>query len=143
MPAHTIQVGDTVSLACPPEDARVARVAGSYVFIEWPWRSPDPDSRSRWNGQVALPRDPRSREWLNTPWRVEPDSDLLEVGDACLVGIPPTPVVVQEVRTYDPPKDTGWIPRPTLGLAVVPLGETGDEAGYVVYVDGAEPISVA
>jgi hypothetical protein len=137
------RAGEPVMLACEPADAHVARVSGGYAFIEWPWREADPGSRFRWNGQVALPRDAGSREWANTPWRVEPGAGELEAGDACRVGIPPTRVIVRAVRGYVPARDVGWLPRPTLGLSVVPAGDEDDEeAGYLVYLDGAEPVCV-
>jgi hypothetical protein len=43
-----------------------------------------------------------------------------------------------------PLRDVGWLPRPTRGLGVVPAGESENnlEAGYLIYIDGAEPISV-
>jgi hypothetical protein len=74
---------------------------------------------------------------------VEPDAGGLEAGDACRVGIPPTRVIVREVRSYAPAKDVGWLPRPASGLSVVPIDGEGDqEAGYLVCLDGAEPVSV-
>jgi hypothetical protein len=144
MPDGNFRVGELLTLVCPMVDARVAGVGGQYVFIEWPWREVDSDSKARWNGQVALPREIESYEWVNTPWRVEPDPDQLGVGDSCTVGIPATRVIVRAVRNYEPAKDIGWLPRPTLGLAVVPVGEAEDDedAGFIVYVDGAEPISL-
>jgi hypothetical protein len=76
------------------------------------------------------------------PWRVEPGAGGLEAGDACRVGIPPTWVIVREVRSYVPAKDVGWLPRPVLGLSVVAAGDEGDkEADYLVYLDSAEPVS--
>ncbi|SDN75150.1 hypothetical protein [Actinacidiphila guanduensis] len=145
MPVSDFQVGEPLTLACEPADARVATVWGRYIFIEWPWRQIDPESRVRWNGQVALPREADSGEWANTPWRVEPAADELAVGDSCRVGIPRTRVVVRAVRIYRPAKDVGWLPRPTVALSVVPFGDCdGDEeAGYLVHVDGAEPITAA
>jgi hypothetical protein len=145
MPENDFRVGESLTLACEPADARVASMSTQYVFVEWPWREADPESRARWNGQVALPRSADSREWLNTPWRIEPAVSELEVGDLCLVGIPATSVIVRAVRNYVPAKDVGWLPRPTLGLSVVPAGdyEDDEEAGYIVYLDGAEPISVS
>jgi hypothetical protein len=132
-----------LTLACEPAEARVARVSRWYVFIEWPWRKADPGSRFRWNGHVALPQDAESSEWAKTPWRAEPATHELEVGDACRIGIPSTRVTVRAVHNYVPGRDLGWLPRPTPGLSVVPIGDEGaEEAGYLVYLDGAEPISV-
>lgn len=144
-PAHIeYRVGDELVVWCDPEDARVADVRGGYVYIEWPWREVDLSSNKRWNGQLAFPRDPDSLEWANTPWRLDPDPSELEVGETCQVGIPRTAITVRSVRFYDPPRDLGWLPRPTIGLGVANVADArfGDEAGYVIYVDGAEPISL-
>jgi hypothetical protein len=143
MPDSDFRAGELLTLACEPADACIASVSSGYVYIEWPWREVDPGSRFRWNGQVALPWDAGSREWVNTPWRTEPDVGELETGDTCWVGIPPTRVVVRAVLRYSPARDLGWLPRPTLGLSVVAAGDKDDdEAGYLVYLDGAEPVSV-
>jgi hypothetical protein len=140
---NDFRAGESLILVCEPADARVASVSGGYVYLEWPWREADPRSGFRWNGQVALPWDGDSREWANTPWRVEPDTGELERGDTCWVGIPPTRVIVRAVCNYAPAKDVGSLPRPTLGLSVVSVGDEDDgEAGYLVYLDGAEPVSV-
>ena len=97
MPSSDFRIGEVITLACPPADARVVRVGSQYIFLEWPWREVDSDSKARWNGQVALPREIGSYEWLNTPWRVDPDASQLEAGDACMVGIPATRVIVRAV----------------------------------------------
>ncbi|MFD4874670.1 hypothetical protein ACFWOB_15105 [Streptomyces sp. NPDC058420] len=144
MSERGFQVGDHLSLECAPSDAEVSKIAGRYAFIAWPWREVDSRSQHRWNGQVAFPRSSDSFEWLNTPWRIEPDVGMLEEGDVCMVGIPPTRVIVRAVRSYDPAKDLGWLPRPSVGLSVVPVGdfEDDDEAGYMIYPNGAEPIII-
>jgi hypothetical protein len=93
---------------------------------------------------VALPRDEASYEWTNTPWRTEPAPWNLETGLECTVGIPPTRVMVREVQRYDPPRNLGWLPRPTKGLSVVEAALQDDEdAGYVLYLDGAEPVRLS
>ncbi|WP_405917811.1 hypothetical protein [Streptomyces sp. NBC_00728] len=144
MSERGIQIGDHLLLQCPPSDAEVCKVSAGYVFIEWPWREGDPESRYRWNGQLAFPRSSNSFEWLNTPWRIEPDAEDLNEGDVCMVGIPPTRVIVRAVHAYHPAKELGWLPRPNAGLSVVPVGEfeDDDEAGYLIYPDGAEPIVI-
>jgi hypothetical protein len=93
---------------------------------------------------VALPCDELSAEWSNTPWRVEPDPSDLKVGSRCMVGIPPTRVVVREVQEYDPPRSLGWLPKPTIGLSVAEVGDDQDDedVGYLIYLDGAEPVQV-
>lgn len=141
-PATDFQSGDELVISCEPADAVVARISDFYVFIEWPWRERDESSRMRWDGTLALPRNESSLEWANTPWRVEPSPEELNAGDTCMVGIPPTRIIVRRVYEYDPPRSLGWVPKPTAGLGVVESAMLdNEEAGYLVYLDGAEPIS--
>lgn len=137
-----VQAGDEFAISCEPADAVVARVTNHYVFIQWPWRERDELSRTNWDGTMALPRSEASREWANTPWRVNPSPEELEAGGSCVVGIPRTRVLVRKVYEYDPPCSLGWLPKPTAGVGVVEVGLSDDEeAGYEVYLDGAEPIT--
>lgn len=140
-----IQAGQCLILDCAPADAVVAKIASGYIYLHWPWRRIDPNSKVSWNGQVSFPVDANHFEWTNAPWRLEPDPEDLSAGDVCLVGIPGLEVVVRTVRQFDPPRDVGWLPRPTVGLSVVPVGDFQDdeEAGFLVYLDGPEPISVS
>jgi hypothetical protein len=138
-------VGDELLLECLPADARVVTVTDRYAFVEWPWREIDPASARKWNGLVAFPRDPDSLEWANTPWRLEPNPEELESGSTCRVGIPSTVVLVRSIRLFDPPRDLGWLPRPTTGLDVVIAGadQFDEDSGFLIYLDGAEPLSIA
>jgi hypothetical protein len=136
-----VRVGDELIISCEPTDAMVEGVSNHYVFIKWPWGERDQSSRARWDGSVALPRSESNPEWANTPWRVEPPPRELKAGSSCMVGIPPSRVLVREVQEYDPPCDLGWLPRPTMGLSVVDArDEDAEDAGYLVHLDGAEPI---
>jgi hypothetical protein len=137
-----VQVGDEFIISCEPADAVVANVTNRYIFIQWPWGERDEQSRTKWDGTLALPRDESNYEWANTPWRVEPSPAELEVGSSCMVGIPRTRVMVRRVYEFDPPRSLGWLPKPTAGIGVVEVGRREDEeAGYMVYLDGAEPIT--
>ncbi|GIF62325.1 hypothetical protein Ais01nite_03600 [Asanoa ishikariensis] len=43
----------------------------------------------------------------------------------------------------EPPADCGFLPRPELVIEVVPVDLLGDEeAGYVLYLNGNEPIDI-
>lgn len=141
---NLFEVGEVVGLECLPEDARVVQADGKYLYVKWPWGSIDPDSNYKWDGLRAFPVDPQSFEWTNTPWRLEPAPNELSPGDVCMIGIPYSRVLVRGVRRFDPPRDCGSLPRPSSALSVVPLGEFQDdeEAGYLVYLDGAEPVNV-
>jgi hypothetical protein len=138
-------VGDVIRIFCRPEGARVARVTERYTFIDWPWTTPDHDSNMVWDGTVALPRDSESVEWQNTPWRIDPEPGEVSMGTSCFIGIPATDVRVVSVEHYIPPKETGRLPRPRLGLSVVPVvsaEQMDEDAGFLIYLDAGEPIEV-
>jgi hypothetical protein len=84
----------------------------------WPWHRPDPEASVRWDGTHAFARDPQDPDF-NQLWRLDPPPAELQEGDLCEVLIPPTEVVVTWVARFDPPKNVGWLPRPTGVLDVV------------------------
>ncbi|MFF8478205.1 hypothetical protein [Streptomyces sp. NPDC015414] len=139
------QVGDVLRVFCAPTPARVAEVSSYYVSIEWPWGAIDPDSQDRWNGLVALPVEPDSWEW--SLFRTEQDPRTLKASDTCLVGIPETLVRVLDVAHYDPPMDTGRLPRSHTLMTVLPVdypsveGSEEDE-GDTIALDSAAPIAI-
>ncbi|HEY9476275.1 MAG TPA: hypothetical protein VIS06_20790 [Mycobacteriales bacterium] len=51
-------------------------------------------------------------------------------------------VIVERISRYDPPRDTGWTPRPALGIVVRPVEAVHDEGSFLLYINAAEPISV-
>lgn len=121
------RVGDVLRVSCAWTAARVAAVSGFHVSVEWPWNEADPDSRYEWNGQFGLPLDPDAGEW--SLFRTECDPRTLRPGDTCLVGIPETLVRVVDVGRYEPPLDTGRLPRPHTLLIVLPAGHPRDRDG--------------
>lgn len=137
-------VGEVLRISCAPANARVARVTDAYVMLAWPWGGADPDSRVRWDGTLAFPREPGHPEWRNTPWRIETDDVRgLSVADVCPVGIPLARVRVRGVRSRRPPADLGRLPRPELTLNVVFLGDEREPAaGFALHLPSAEPLVV-
>ncbi|MFF3663875.1 hypothetical protein [Streptomyces olivochromogenes] len=139
------RAGDVLRVSCTPTPARVAEVSPFYVSVEWPWGGIDPDSQYRWNSQVALPVEPDSWEW--SLFRTEQDPRTLKANATCLVGIPETLVRVLDVAHYDPPTDTGQLPRPHTLMTVLPVdypsieGSDEDE-GDTIELDGAAPIAI-
>ena len=118
------RVGDVLTVACPFTEARVEGNRWGDVSVRWPWWRVDPDSEFyHWNGVVALSADttpgPRTEPEL---FRTDPAPEFLAPGDVCRVGIPPTTVHVTAVDHFDPPQETGWLPRPTLAVSVLPRG---------------------
>lgn len=136
-------VGDRLLISAEAFDARVVGTTPHRLLIDWPWRETDPESDNSWDGTVGFPYAPGAPGWLNTPWRLEPDAAELHVGDPCFVGIPPTAVRVTSIERFEPPADFGFLPRPEYALEVVPVDAIEDpEAGYVLYLNGREPIHI-
>jgi hypothetical protein len=62
------RVGEIIRISCKREHARVARLMGGNVMLEWPWRVIDLDCRRfPWDVTVALPRDPEHYDWGDSP----------------------------------------------------------------------------
>jgi hypothetical protein len=141
--AQGFRVGDRLRISSGAFDAQVAGTTPRRVLVAWPWRDIDPESSNAWDGTVGFPRDPDAYDWVNVPWRLEPDASELSIGDRCLVGIPPTEVEVTSLERFDPPADFGFLPRPDYAMEVVPVGMLDDDqAGYVLYLNGREPINI-
>ncbi|MCG7206962.1 hypothetical protein [Streptomyces arenae] len=120
-------MGDIVRVSCPDTPARVTDKSPHHVSIEWPWWAVDPDSDwIHWNGQVALPHDPSSYEGQTGLFRTTPPLDTLEPGTTCRVGIPPTLVHVIAVDRFDPPLETGRLPRPRRHVVLLRAGHSHD-----------------
>ncbi|MEE6262747.1 hypothetical protein [Plantactinospora sonchi] len=118
------RVGDVLRISCPFAPTVVTHVDETDVVVRWPWWEIDPDAEGvRWNGEAALCHaDP------DALYTTDPPAGRLAPGDACRVGIPARIIHVIEVHEYDPPQETGWLPRPSLVLIVLPAGEAPDPA---------------
>ncbi|MFC1434181.1 hypothetical protein ACEZDB_26380 [Streptacidiphilus sp. N1-3] len=141
-----VRAGDVLSVRCEPVDARVSNDSPHYVFVRWPWGDIDRESRYRWNGDRAFPRRPDHYERDMDLFCLEPDAADLAVGDVCQVGIPAATVHVLSVEQFDPPQDSGWLPRPTWSLSVMRHGQTFDpdleDQGCLMYPGGHEPMEL-
>src|SRR5262249_30601300 len=140
--------GDHLVVSCQPHRAEVVGADKVYVYVQWPWRRPDPESVFRWDGTRAFARDPLHHDfdWL---WRLDPPPAELQTGDLCVVLIPPTEVVVTWATHFDPPKDMGSLPRPTGALTVVPASaqrhrgdEDEEQLGQGLYLNKGEPLEI-
>jgi hypothetical protein len=131
-------------VSCSPARAQVGKVTKFYASIGWPWREIDPDSRYRWNGEVAFPT-PASHDDARWIYPTDPEPQDLVEGQTCLVSIPETLVRIVDVIRHDPPQDVGWLPRPRLSLVVVgidePEGASGEDE-YLIRLDSGEPITI-
>lgn len=119
------RVGDVLSVTCPFTPTRVERgVTWDHVSVRWPWWGIDAESEFiHWNGVVALGVNDGSRFAPSVElFRTDPLPEQLKAGDICRVGIPPTVVHVTAVDHHDPPRETGWLPRPHLTVTVLRHG---------------------
>ncbi|KAB2364904.1 hypothetical protein [Actinomadura montaniterrae] len=140
------RAGDVLRISCPFTDATVSAVHAYSVSLRWPWWQVDPDSDFiHWNGDVALPRASsmdREREFFTSI----PDTDALAAGDRCEVGIPPTIVHVMSVERFDPPLETGRLPRPHRHVVILHYGESenpdAEFQGYSIDPDDDQPIAI-
>lgn len=141
--AFGYNVGDLLLISSEALDARVAGATPRRVLIAWPWWGVDLGSVNSWDGTVGFPRDSDAYDWCNTPWRLEPDPSELDKGGSCFVGIPPTEVRIIGIEKFEPPADFDFLPRPDCALEVCPVDMLeDDEAGYVLYLNGEEPIEI-
>jgi hypothetical protein len=76
---------------------------------------------------------------------MDPEPDEVSAGSSCFIGIPATDVRVISVEHYARPKETGRLPRPRLGVSVVPVmpaEQLDEDAGFLIYLDAGKPIEV-
>ncbi|WP_230329408.1 hypothetical protein [Nocardia aurantiaca] len=127
--AFEYRVGDILELSCPFTEARVTELTADDVHVEWPWWAVDPDSDGvRWNGVVALAAGPDTLGWDREVFRIQPAAGELAPDAVCRIGIPPTVVHVIAVRNLDPPRVTGWLPRPRREVVCLRAGQSLDAA---------------
>jgi len=118
-----LRAGDVLRVSCPFTPARVTDLSPEYVVVRWPWWDVDPDCDwVKWNGEVALPTGSASSEWDHDLFRVRPEAQRFAIGATCLVGIPPSVVHVIAVDRFDPPLETGRLPRPRRLVTVLRAG---------------------
>lgn len=119
--------GDVLRVSCPDAPATVTGITRHHISLDWPWWRVDPDCDwIHWNGEVALPlqNEPGDRE--TSFFRTDPPADRLAAGDLCRVGIPETVGHITRVDRFDPPLETGRLPRPRLSVTLLRAGEAHD-----------------
>jgi hypothetical protein len=130
LPRMDYRVGDVLHISCPFTATVVSGVDRTHVFVRWPWWRIDPDADGiRWNGDVALARDDPDELYAT-----DPPARRIAPGDSCRVGIPPRVVHVAEIYEHDPPQETGWLPRPTRELLIMPIDTTIDPDDDIPFV---------
>ncbi|GAA2742098.1 hypothetical protein [Kitasatospora cinereorecta] len=141
------RTGDVLRMECPFTSAAVTAVGRYHVAVRWPWWEVDTEARGiEWNGDIALPT-PADHGWTDSYFRTVPPEEELRAGDRCLVGIAPTVVHVLAVDHFDPPLETGWLPRPAAYIEFLLQGQSFDpeleEQGHTVDPAGGEPVRFA
>jgi hypothetical protein len=141
------RVGDVLQVSCPQSPTHVTEVGPFHVSVRSPWWRIDPDAdRIRWNGDLALSRDRSSHDWREDLLRSVPPADQLREGDCCTLGIPGTVVHVIDVVTFDPPRETGRLPRPYARVGVlrygVSLDPCAEDQGASIDLDGGMPVQL-
>ena len=140
---QTFRPGMLVRISAEPADADVVGTRPGRIVVAWPWNRSDPDSPHPWPGVVEFPVDPDAYEWRNTAWRIDPEPSTLAVGSTCIVGIPEVVARVQYVSDYDPVQEYGILPRPRLVVGAVDVAhETDEEAGFTLYLETDEPVTL-
>lgn len=142
------RVGDVLRASCPQAPTHVTSVSRFYVSVRSPWGRIDPDARQiRWNGDRALCRDPSHQDWREDLLRSVPPANQLREGERCTVGFPDTVVHVIAVETFDPPRVTGWLPRPHAQIVVLRHGVSADpraeDHGASIYLHDEMPVRLA
>ncbi|WP_151774753.1 hypothetical protein [Streptomyces abyssomicinicus] len=130
--------GDVLSIAVPFTECRVERgLTFHEVHLAWPWWRPDPGCEFiHWNGVVGLGADHSGTapEW--GMFRTDPAPEHLRAGDLCRVGVPPTVVHVTAVEVYDPPRETGYLPRERACVSLLPRGRSYREYPDHTHLNG-------
>ena len=153
-PRSRFRGGDVLRVSCPILETEVPLADEFEVFVRWPWGWLE-DSQSHWNeaagfnmdwkGQMGFDRD---RDHPDAGWlfQFDPGLPVLQAGDRCQVGIPPTIVHVFDVSSWYLGFTQTWEPHPSLAVAVLPqavaydLGQTDSVDTLRPY--GREPIRV-
>lgn len=134
-PRSLFRPGDVLWVSCPLREAEVSDADEFHVCVRWPWPwLHDAQSRrdqaagsdnSQWRGQLCFDRD---RDHPDAGWlfRFDPGLLVLQAGDHCRVGIPPTIVHVLEVFTWWLPHRWSTDPPASLAVQVLPQGAPHD-----------------
>ncbi|MFF0462920.1 hypothetical protein [Streptomyces mexicanus] len=143
---ESLQIGDLVKISLAMTPTRVTRVDPYYAYVEWPWHEIDPESRCQWDGSRAFARNPDSQDWVDSPYRTDPEPWHLTENSTCRVGIPETIAQVVDIHRCEQAQDVGWLPRPRLMLGIIPADRSeyidDEDAGDTLYFPSGEPIVI-
>jgi hypothetical protein len=133
-PRSRFRPGDVLGVSCPPREADVPKADRFQVFVRWPWRWLE-DSQTDWDeaagfnpdwkGLMGLDRDKDHPDagWL---FRFDPGLEVLQAGDRCRIGIPPTIVHILDAFSWCLPDRGSQEPPASLMVQVFPQGVPHD-----------------
>jgi hypothetical protein len=133
-PRSRFRPGDVLRISCPLREAEVPRADEFEVFVRWPWRWLE-DSQSDWDAAAGFNLDwkglmgfDRDRDHPDAGWlfRFDPGLEVLQAGDRCRVGIPPTIVHVLDGFSWCFPDSGSLEPSASLVVQVFPQGVPHD-----------------
>jgi hypothetical protein len=133
-PRSRFRPGDVLRVSCPLQEAEVPRADRFQVFVRWPWQWLDayqtdwdeaagfnPD----WKGLMGWDRD-KDHPDAGGLFRFDPGLEVLQAGDRCQVGIPPTIVHVLDGFSWCFPDRGSLEPPASLLMQVFPQGVPHD-----------------
>jgi hypothetical protein len=134
-PRSRFRPGDVLGVSCPLRETEVVEANQFHVCVRWPWRwlqeaqdRQDQTSgvdNSKWRVQLCFDRD-RDHPDADRLFRFDPALPVLEAGDRCRVGIPPTVVHVPDVFSWWVPRRWSLDPPASLAVHVFPQGVPHD-----------------
>lgn len=145
-PRSLFRAGDVLRVSCPLREAEVPRADEFQVYVRWPWRWLL-DSQSDWDEAAGFNLDwkglmgfDRDKDHPDAGWlfRFDPGLPVLQAGDRCRVGIPPTIVHVFDVCSWFLGSYRTWGPPASLAVLVLPRGVPHD-LGQTNSVDVLRP----
>ncbi len=146
-PHSLFRPGDVLRVACPLRETEVTDANEFHVCVRWPWGwlhdaqacrdQASGSDNSAWGGQLCFDRDPDHPDagWL---FQFDPSLEVLQTGDRCRVGIPPTIVHVPQVFSWWFPHKWSADPPASLAVHVLPCGVPHD-VGRDDLIDSLRP----
>jgi hypothetical protein len=122
-PRSLFRPGDVLRVSCSLRETEVVDANEFHVCVRWPWRSLHDAEAS--GHELCFDRDPDRPDagWL---FQFDPGLPVLQAGDRCRVGVPPTVVHVLEVFSWWVPRRWSQDPPASLAVHVLPRGVPHD-----------------
>lgn len=134
-PRSLFRPGDVLRVSCPLRETEVVSANRFDVCVRWPWRwlhdaqvrrdQASGVDNSTWWGQLCFDRD-RACPDADHLFQFDPGLAVLQAGDRCRVGIPPTIVHVLDVSSWCVASRWSLEPPASLAVHVFPHGVPHD-----------------